>query len=316
MAKYSVVFGSDKVTLTPSKGDAISFTYVEHDTMGDAIAQSKSEIAQRADNARAYLSMLCDVFSHTRVSGYAKKTPIGDKLPADFKEAIRETEVLVIKPVFVDGILAKNGMHAPTDNAKPDPVWLAIIQNADKQWGEYVGELRDGMYARYKATCSIYFAYFGLLPCVYNADDTPDTSRLLTVTAMEKLIANAKTDLEQEKNEGISLALVKLLEQVNSRNEKTVLGDIDTAIVALTSLTNAFAAIKRASDDASKQTGHINAIQALTQAQIDAKQVEPEQVKATKLSIDAQAKAITAKAVAATKHARHAALKHNETAPL
>lgn len=312
MAKYSVSFGSDKVTMTPVKGDPVSFAYVAKESMEEAIRQSKAEIAQRDDNARAYLSMLCDVFAHQRVAGFAKQTPIGERLPNDFKEAVREAEVLVIKPSFTDAILSKAQIVQKVDaNGKQTPEWITVQIQADKLWGEYVRDLRDGMYARYKATASIYFAYFGLLPCVYNADGTPDTNRLLTVTAMEKLIANAKTDLEQESNEGVSLALVKLMEAMNSRNEKTVIGDIDLAITALQSLTNTFTAIKREKDDADKQQGHINAIQALTQEQINAKQASKAQVKATekaskaqakkeakeKQSIDAQAKAIVQNAM-------------------
>ncbi len=316
MAKYAVTFGENGVTLTPKKGDAVTFSYLKKTTMAEAIGQSEKEISQRDDNAKALLSMLCEVLGHSRCSGHAGQTAIGAKLASDFKEAVREAEVLVIKPIFQAPIFAKNkGIETHTENGKPHPQWLKIQAQADKEWDSFIKAMRDGMYARYKATASIYFAYFGLLPCVYGADHTPDFDRLLTVTAMEKLIANAKTELEQETNEGISLALCKLCTDLDNRSEKTAIGDVDSALIALQSMLNTYTAIQRDALASKAQQGHIKAIESITQAQIDAKQAEPSQITATSKAVKAQ-ESITAKAKAIADKAMQATKKAIETAPL
>jgi hypothetical protein len=291
MAKYAVSFGSAVLTLTDKKGNPVEFAYEHALSLSDSLELTKAEQKKRGDVVRAHLSMLCMIMGHTRLSGYKGKTPIGDKLPAILKEAIRETEVLVIKPAFIAPIFAKCLVKDSSHDAseKDKAIYQKVVETADNAWDDYIKGLRDGMYARYKSIVTIYFAYFGLLPCVYNADGTPDTSRLLSVTAMEKLIANAKTDLAKEENEGISLALSKIKDELNARNEKTVIGDIGLALAYVADITATLLAIQRDNEAKKAEQNHVQAVTIMTQAQINAKNAEPA-VKAG--DVDALAKSI------------------------
>ena len=138
---------------------------------------------------------------------------------------------------------------------------------AEKQWQDYAKGLKEGgSYAVAKGHVTKLFAYTGNLP--------KHGGKILTVAAIKKLIENIEKP--ETTNEGIAGKLVALsLELSNADADK--MGDFATAIAALKSMLGTYEAC------------HREALETLTSVigNTDIAQ-----------SIDAQAKAITASAIA------------------
>jgi len=234
MAKYSVSFDASGVSLksTDGKGKPFTDSFVEGVALAEAMQTTKKEIQGRGELTRSMLSILAQVLQSPRIDGYRGKIALDSGLDSTYKELMRQAEVDILEPVFNASLDAKNADSLE----KPE---YKIARTA--QWSAYIQELRaGGMYARAKATASLYMGYFGKLPCAYNVDGTPDTAKLLGVTAMEKIIANAKTDLAKADNDGFSKRLVDLLEDMRAKTQKSHVGNIATALVALRELETLF----------------------------------------------------------------------------
>lgn len=335
MAKYSVVFDDSGVALKATDGKAKPFNeaFVSGVDLVTAMGTTKQEIQGRGELTRSMLSILVQVLQSPRIDGYRGKISLDSGLDASYKELMRQAENDTLEPVFNASWEAKNpplGVAIAGDNVttiRGFTMEQAISRTA--QWSKYIQELRaGGMYARAKATASLYMGYFGKLPCAYNADGTPDTARLIGVTAMEKIIANAKTDLAKVENDGFSKRLVDLLADVKAKTQKSHVGNIATALAALSELETLFRKIQvEAADHALAENQAKQDAAAKVQNEKDNK-ARAESLKAgTHISVEAaviakpdsidkQAKSIADKAYKSSKHARHAKLTHNDVSVL
>jgi hypothetical protein len=322
MAKYSVVFDDNGVALKATDGKAKPFNdvFVTGVSLNDAMLTTKQEIQGRGELTRSMLSILIQVLQSSRIDGYRGKIALDSGLDASYKDLMRQAENDTLEPVFNAALDSKN----TDDIDKPE---YKISRTA--QWSKYIQDLRaGGMYARAKATASLYMGYFGKLPCAYNADGTPDTMRLIGVTAMEKIIANAKTDLAKQENDGFSKRLVDLLTDMKAKTQKSHVGNVATALASLAELETLFRSIQKEDQDKALAAHQAKAdAEAKVKNDADNKAraellkagehtPAPAYVAPAKPSIDAQAKAITEKAIKATKHQRHAKLTHNDVPAL
>ena len=300
--KYTISTSDTQILFTDAKGKSEKFDFITPIAIDDSIQALRKEITARHNATAATLSIMVDLMDTPKLDSYKGITPANEGLSKEFKSAVREIEGEYLKPLFTAPLESKGNS-------------VATIQ---KMWTSFIEDLRvGGVWSNVGATVRQYFAIVGKLPCVY-IDGKPQKDKLLSTHAMQKEIANLRT-VSDTTDKGISGKLSELMTLVNDRNEKTKLGHTGTAIAALEAMLTVFRAIDRTEQENARNA----AMAKLTQADIDAKQAEPLQVQAVeaavkaKQSIDAQAKAIADKAYkSSTKHARHAALSHNETAPV
>lgn len=231
--KYATLFNSDALILRDSSGNNIPFNYVGQVSDSDAIQALQTDVQSRGSVTAGALSLMLTIFDHPRMDGYKGTTPIGDRMTKEIKGAIREREEYVLKPLFFGYLDAKNpddAKAAETDVKHPYIGARAI------QWDLFIGALREGgVYGNVKSYTMQYFAYFGKLPCVYDGDN-PDKTRMLSVAAMAKLIANAKTDKVKPADMGFAGELADIAKRLKERGEKAVIGDNATALHALREL--------------------------------------------------------------------------------
>lgn len=140
----------------------------------EAIKGLRQEVQQRGKQTRYALSMLVQILNNPRMDGYKAAVPLNTVVPKECKSALREMEDEFLRPIFLDS-LPKS--HSPAQQ--------------QKEWDTFIKGLREpGVYARVRGVCLKYFAYLGMLPCVYDKNQKPDTHKLLAVSAMEKILAN------------------------------------------------------------------------------------------------------------------------------
>ena len=248
MAKYSVVFGESGVSMKPvdGKGKDFESTFEDAMSMDSAMSVIRTDMGQRGDVTRAVLTILVQVLQSPRLDAYRGKIALDSGLSKDFKESMRVAEFEILEPIFNARYDALNVEFAKPDNEKHTEYKISRGQ----QFTAYLSGLREtGMYPRAKATSCLYLGYFGKLPCAYNADNTPDTGKLLGVTAMEKIIANAKTDLAKAENDGFSKRLTDLLADMKAKTQKSHVGNVATALVTLKELTTMFEALQKEESD-------------------------------------------------------------------
>jgi hypothetical protein len=197
----------------------------------EAIHALTRENKARESGSRASVSLLATFLNHPRFDGYKGQTPIGDLLPKELKEAMREHEAECMKPIFC-GMQEHKG-------AKPATV--------ARQWDEYIGALRAGSsYAVAKGKVLAYFAHCGKLPVA-------DNGLLLSVAAIDKLLAIAREDAQAPEQQGIAGKLVKLSAELENRTESTKLGSPATAIAALKSMLATYEGLLREDAEAAQR---------------------------------------------------------------
>jgi hypothetical protein len=307
MAKYSVVFGATGVELKAVDGKAKPFAdaFVSGVALADAMLTTKQEIQGRGELTRSMLSILVQVLQSPRIDGYRGKIALDVGLDSTYKELMRQAECDTLEPVFNATLDSKNA----ADLDKPE---YKVSRTA--QWSKYIQDLRaGGMYARAKATASLYMGYFGKLPCAYNEDGTADTSRLLGVTAMEKIIANAKTDLAKQENDGFSKRVSDLLSDMKAKTQKSHVGNVATALHDLKELTALFEALQVEATQKALATH-----QAQEDAKAKAKNDADNKARAKALKEEAKAKAKADKGVTSQAEAAIKAIQgqRTETAPV
>lgn len=227
--KYAQDFSAKALIMQDDKGNKVQFEYLSPVTEQQAITTLRKEITGRGDTTASALSLMVQILDNPRFAAYAGKIEMGHKMDPKFKAAIREQEEAHLKPLFFAQLAKK------MDDAAKSEAWDAFI-----------GELRTGgIYGNVKSYSTQYLGYFGKLPCVYDADGHPDKGRLLAVSAMSKLIANAKTDLPTKQSEGLSGELVKLAGELANRTEKTKIGGIPSAIAACKAMLVIFEGLQR-----------------------------------------------------------------------
>lgn len=137
-----------------------------------ALDSLRHEVSQRGNVTRASLTFLVQILQHPRVSGYIGQGDINSEgsIPKEVKGALRSAEELFFAPMF-------------KDNKKLD-LFLTSIRDA-------------GIYATAKGVALKYFWFAGKLPCVYEGDK-PQTDKLLSVSAMQKLLSNMQEEKQPE----------------------------------------------------------------------------------------------------------------------
>jgi hypothetical protein len=130
-----------------------------------------------------------------------------------------------LKPAFIADKIAKG--------AKP--------ATAENQWQLFAGGLNTGSFSNAKTWAAKFFCQLGKTPALENG-------KLLPLRAIIKMLENAK--LPSEAGEGIAGKLIKIASDLESRTEKTELGDYASAIAALKSMLATFEGLHRESLEA------------------------------------------------------------------
>lgn len=238
----NVSYSDNTVVFTNQKTNkAETIDLMEDLADSDALSILKGDIAKRDSVSQACVALLSHLMDNPRLDGYKGATPANVQVPRELREAIREIETAYLKPLFCQPMLDKGNKEA----------------TVEKQWQLFAGALRaGGSYANVKSRVTAYFAHCGALPKTANG-------KLLTVAAMDKLIQNAKSALPATPDTGIAGKLVALSNDVESRTEKTNIGDPYTAIAALKSMLATYEGIAR--DLAEQRTEVATNAEAVTQ---------------------------------------------------
>lgn len=222
MSKFTFSFNENQVVITDAKNNAEPLALLDKlDTLESMRAIGTEQNAAVKASVGA-LSLLADMLTDARFDFYKGQTPINEKIPKEFNAALREKISEYLKPTFIADKIAKG--------AKP--------ATAENQWQIFAGGLNTGSFSNAKTWASKFFCQLGKLPSL-------DNGKLLPLRAIIKMIENAK--LPSEAGEGIAGKLVKLSSDLESRTEKTELGDYATAIAALHSMLATYEGLYRES---------------------------------------------------------------------
>lgn len=222
MSKFTFSFNENQVVITDSKNNAEPLALLEKlDTLESMRAIGTEQNAAVKASVGA-LSLLADMLADARFDFYKGQTPINEKIPKEFNAALREKISEYLKPTFIADKIAKG--------AKP--------ATAENQWQIFAGGLNTGSFSNAKTWASKFFCQLGKLPSLENG-------KLLPLRAIIKMLENAK--LPSEAGEGIAGKLIKLASDLESRTEKTELGDYASAIASLKSMLATYEGLYRES---------------------------------------------------------------------
>lgn len=216
MAKYSFSFEESRVVIVNDATNKVDdklelLDKVDHLSAFKTLTQGRKADAKASDVA---ISLLADVLANPRLDGYKGQTPLNEVVPNVLKSAVREVELEIFKPEFVNNLLAKGQTQT----------------QADLAWDKFkADELNTGSYSNAKSHAIKMFAYMGQLPVAPNG-------KLLPLHAIKRMLETFMQAKETPENEGIAGKLVKLASDIDKRTEKTDLGDFVTAIAALKSM--------------------------------------------------------------------------------
>jgi len=137
-----------------------------------ALKALKTEVSGRGNVTRAALSCLVQILNTPRTDGYKGQGDInsdtGAQMPKELKTAMRDAESAFFAPQF------------------------DVKQS--KQFDTFLTGLRDaGIFATCKGVALKYYYFAGKLPCLY-VGGIPQTDKLLSVSAMQKLLQNMVND--------------------------------------------------------------------------------------------------------------------------
>jgi hypothetical protein len=222
MSKFTFSFNDNQVVITDAKNNAEPLALLEKlDTLESMRAIGTEQNAAVKASVGA-LSLLADMLTDARFDFYKGQTPINEKIPKEFNAALREKISEYLKPTFIADKIAKG--------AKP--------ATAENQWQIFAGGLNTGSFSNAKTWASKFFCQLGKNPSL-------DNGKLLPLRAIIKMLENAK--LPSAEGEGIAGKLVKLSSDLESRTEKTELGDYASAIAALKSMLSTYEGLYRES---------------------------------------------------------------------
>jgi hypothetical protein len=225
MSKFTFSFNDNQVVITDAKNNAEPLALLEKlDTLESMRAIGTEQNAMVKASVGA-LSLLADMLCDQRFDFYKGQTPINEKIPKEFNAALREKISEYLKPAFIADKIAKG--------AKP--------ATAENQWQLFAGGLNTGSFSNAKTWAAKFFCQLGKTPAL-------DNGKLLPLRAIIKMLENAK--LPSEAGEGIAGKLVKIASDLESRTEKTELGDYASAIAALKSMLATFEGLHRESLEA------------------------------------------------------------------
>lgn len=220
--KYVQSLSATAVLFTDDKGNTDTFELVAPMAKNEIVGTLSKEIAGRGDVTRGCLTIMLEMLDNPRFDTYKGLTTTGAKIPKELKTALSEQEVTTFQPMFYAYWDAKNKAPDGMDSVK------LMEHNARRarQWDTFISAQRDGgLYGNVKTYSLQYFAYFGLLPCVY-VDGQPDKSRLMPVSAMAKAIAIAKAANVQPGLTGIA----KMLAEVKQALDGSTITDVDAKL--------------------------------------------------------------------------------------
>lgn len=224
MTKFTFSFNDSQVVITDAKNNAEKIDLIDKlETIESLKAISHEQNAAVKASAGA-LSLLADMLQDPRFDFYKGNCPINEKIPREFNLALREKISEYMKPAFIADKMAKGAKQSTADN----------------QWIQFSAGLNTGSFSNAKTWAGKFFCQLGKLP-------TTDNGKLLPLRAIIKMLENAKIPSE---NEGIAGKLVKLSSEVESRTEKTDLGEYATAIAALKSMLATYEGLYRESLEA------------------------------------------------------------------
>lgn len=175
MSKYQVSVSEDKMVFINPKTDkavAGDFQFVHPLPNDEALKVLKQDVRTVGARTAAALGFVLQILNSPRMDTYKGQGDINADaaLGKDVKNAMREAEALYFRPMFPDD------------------------KSGQKAYDQFIGGIRDaGIYANVKGVALKWFHFGGKLPCVYEGDN-PDTQRMLSVPAMQKLLANMIDD--------------------------------------------------------------------------------------------------------------------------
>ena len=213
---FEISYSDDNVTFVNTKTQkAEKLELFDAMVPLDAIRVVNNEIKGRESASKASVSLLAGLLDNARHDSYRGTCPINEMVPKELKQAVRDLETEVLKPIFSAPLIAKG--------SKPGTI--------ETLWQDFAKGLREGgSYANTKSRVFAYFAHTGNLPIAANG-------KLITVAALDKILANEKERAGKPKtNEGIAGKLVVLSEAVENRKDNEALGDYVTAIAAMKSM--------------------------------------------------------------------------------
>ena len=218
MVKKTISFTENQVIIIDDKNKAEKLDLL--DALPDAEAIFSIRKEQKAGHKASVgaLTLLTHMLDNPRFDAYKGQTPIGEKITPEFRGALRDIEVEYMKPIFVADLQAKGNTPA----------------TIEKQWQEYSLGLRQGTYALVKSYVSKLFCHLGQLPL--------QKDKLLPINAIRQILANVENP---KATTGIAGKLASLANDIDTRSEKTDLGDYVTAIAALKSMLSTYEGLYR-----------------------------------------------------------------------
>lgn len=224
MSQFEVSVSASSIVFTNTRtGKADPLPFIDKMEESEAVGALEKENRARESGSRAAVSLLAVILDNPRFDAYKGATPIGESIPKELKAAMREAEGEFMKPLFMARHEGKG--------AKPATV--------AKLWDDFIGALREGSsYAVAKGKVLAYFAHLGKLPVCLDANGK---ERLLSVSAIDKLLLNAKSGAKKESG-GIAQKLLELAEKIQNHDGDTwdVLGDTATGIAALEAMLSTY----------------------------------------------------------------------------
>lgn len=177
MAKTSISY-SDKgvvvLNLKTEKAETLPFVLgLDNDAAFKAV---KRDIDGRENATRGALSFLVQLLDTARTDGYKGQGDINaedTRMPKELKEAMRDAENIFFAPFF-----------KAEKNTKNLDTFLSGLREA-------------GVYATVKGVALKYYYFAGRLPCHYEGDN-PRKDRLLSVSAMQKIMASMIDDSQKK----------------------------------------------------------------------------------------------------------------------
>jgi hypothetical protein len=216
------------------------FAFVQPLDAEQAVDKLKGEVSQRGNVTRAALSCLLNILSSMGAS-YRGEGDINQEsgLSKEFKTAARTAEDAYFRPMFKDG----------------------------KKADAFITQLREaGIYATVKGVALKYWYFAGKLPCLY-VGDVPNTDKLLSVSAMQRLLQNMQEDKEPE-DKSISARILALHNEMLENKEHLPLGHLENILYVLGQMTQDAKELRNALNIAATEKLALTAPQSSLDAQI------------------------------------------------
>lgn len=185
----------------------------------DALNANRAEISKRGELTDACMSFMVELLKSPKLGSWAGRVKMGHSIPSEMKKSMRDVENDVIKPVYDADWKAKN----PAPDSMDSKAQFDYQARLENQWRDYIERMREGgIYGQCKSASVQFLAYYGKLPCVHNADGSPDTDKLFRPSVILKMIAN---DMVRETDQltGIN----KLLQEVQKLLEGATITEIE-----------------------------------------------------------------------------------------